>query len=34
MEPGDVLELLGYVGVHLKRMGNGEPLRPPPQSSK
>jgi hypothetical protein len=32
--PGDVLELLGSVGVYLKRMGNGEPLRPPPQSSK
>ena len=34
LDAGDVLELLFSVGSYLKRMGNGEPLPPPPQSSK
>jgi hypothetical protein len=29
MKAGDVLELLGYVSLHLKRIGNGQPLQPP-----
>jgi hypothetical protein len=30
MQAGDVLEHLAYVSLHLKRIGNGEPLRPTP----
>jgi hypothetical protein len=29
LKPGDVIELLAYVSVYLKRMGNGESPRPP-----